>query len=350
MAAARTITAAFVEAPFKITFRRVELRSPQRGEALVDVLACGICGHDMEICSELATTPRAFGHEIAAVVREVGDGVAHIKPGDLVALESASFCGECNLCRNGRVDLCNKAPGFWGGPSMGFSDAMLIPAHCAVPAPDMQPLEAVLAEPCGVAVDMIKVAEIALSDRVLVVGAGAIGLMALAIARRLTSGVVVATARSDAKLEWARKLGADAVVNTSKAALAECGKPYGGFDRILVTAPPQTLPACLAAGAYGAYVVYVGFDWGPGGVIQLDTTAMHVGKKQLRASFASPAVYFPEALQLLRSGAVPARQLVSHRFPLSRLDEALATVREERGTVRKAVVIPDAQFDKVPAL
>jgi threonine dehydrogenase-like Zn-dependent dehydrogenase len=71
---------------------------------------------------------------------------------------------------------------------------------------------------------------------------------------------------------------------------------------------------------------------------------MHVGKKQLRSSFASPAVYLPEALQMLRTGMVPAQEIVSHRFPLSRLADALCTVREQRDTARKVIVIPDEGF------
>ncbi|MHB0937470.1 MAG: zinc-dependent alcohol dehydrogenase [Armatimonadota bacterium] len=338
---ARTVTAGYIQVPFQVSFREVPLRSPAPHEVLLDVLACGICGHDLEIASQLAQDARPFGHEIAGVVREVGEHVTHVQPGDQVALESGSFCGECALCRNGRVDLCNKAPGFWTEPAMGFSAAMVVNARCVVPAPDMDPHAAALAEPCGVAVDMIKVAEIGLTDRVLVVGTGAIGLMALAIVRRRTGGTIVAANPSPEKLEIAKRLGADAVVNLRETPLAECGKPFGGFDRVLSTAPPKTLPDSLAAAAYGGNVTYIGFDWGPGGIIQLDTTAMHLGKKQLRASFASPAVYLPEALHLLRSGVVPAAEIISHRFPLSRLEEALKTARDDRAHARKVLVIPD---------
>jgi len=80
--------------------------------------------------------------------------------------------------------------------------------------------------------------------------------------------------------------------------------------------------------------------------VALDTTAMHLGKQQLRASFASPAVYLPLALELLRNGTVPGRELISHRFPLSRLQDALNLLRTDRETTRKVIVIPDARFVK----
>lgn len=342
--AGMVVTAGYIQSPFQVTFREVELRAPGAHEVLLDVLACGICGYDMEIAASLADSSRPFGHEICGRVRLAGACVSHVKPGDQIVLESGSFCGDCELCRNGRVDLCNKAPGFWSGVSMGFSGAMLAHARSVVPAPDLDPCAAALAEPCGVAIDMVKVADIGMTDRVLVVGTGAIGLMAVAMVRRRTAGVIVAANPSPEKLPIAQRLGADAVVALRETPLAACGQPFGGFDRVLVTAPPQTLPDCLTAAAYGGIVSYIGFDWGPGGTIPLDTTAMHLGKKQLRASFASPAVYLPEALHLLRSGVVPAEEIISHRFPLSRLADALHTVHTDRAAARKVMVIPDALF------
>ena len=342
-----SITAARMQMPFKISFSQIELPAPQPHEILLEVLACGICGHDLEIGAQLAQEPRPFGHEVVGIVRQAGALVKHVKPGDQVVLESGSFCGECDLCRNCRVDLCRKAPGIWSGPSMGFADAMLAPGHSAVPANGIEPLAAVLAEPCGVAVDMVKVAEIGLSDNVLIVGSGAIGLMALAIARRPTTGLVVAANRTPGKLETAKRLGADAVIDLSKTSLAECGKPYGGFHKVLSTAPPATLPASLDACGYGGVVVFIGFDWGVGGTVSFNTTSMHLGKKQLRASFASPAVYLPEALQMLHRKVVPRREIVSHTFPLSRLVEAFSLLREDRNTTRKVIVIPDAKLAQV---
>jgi len=229
-------------------------------------------------------------------------------------------------------------------PAMGFAEAMIAPARAVVPAPNMDPLAAMLAEPCGVAVDMIKVAEIGLTDRVLVVGAGPIGLMALAIARRLTTGPIVVANRSVGKLAIAQRLGADAVVCTATDALATCGEPYGGFDRVLVTAPPEVLPDSLTATAYGGYVVFIGSNFRSGGVIQLDTHALHFGKKQLRSSFASPALYLPEALHLLRTGVVPMGEIISHRFPLQQLADGMRVLREERDTACKIAIIPDTLY------
>jgi L-iditol 2-dehydrogenase len=336
----RGVTAAYVKKPFEVTYRKVDLRAPAPQEVLIDVSACGICGYDLELSEWLADEPRPLGHEIVGVVREVGDRVTRVRAGDQVVLESGSFCCDCDNCRNGRVDLCNKGPSFWQEPALGFAEAIIAPARAVVPAPDIDPLAAVLAEPCGVALDMIKVAEIGITDRVLVVGTGPIGLMALAIARRLTTGALVAANRSRGRLEIAKRLGVDAVLSPETTPLAKCGEPYGGFDRILVTAPPQVIPDAITAAAFGSFIIFIGSDYRTGGIISLDTHALHFGKKQLRSSFASPALYLPQALHLLRTGAVPPQEIVTHRFPLSRLSEALLTARERRGGACKVVVLP----------
>ncbi|MHB1458459.1 MAG: zinc-dependent alcohol dehydrogenase [Armatimonadota bacterium] len=338
------VTAAYIQTPFQINLRQIDLPSIGRDQALIDVLACGVCGHDIEIGESLAPEPRAFGHEIAGVVREVGEGVKHVKVGDQVALESSSFCCDCDLCRNGRVDLCNKGAAFWTGASMGFSEAMVVPGRCLVPANDMDVKSVVLAEPCGVAVDTIKTAEIGLSDKVLVVGSGIIGLMVTAIARRVTTGAVVAVNRTKGKLSFAKELGADEVFSSNETSIPEIGARFGGFDKILVTAPPQVLPDCISAAAYGGYIVFIGSDFKGGGVVSIDTHALHFGKKQLRSSFASPAIYFPQALHLLKTGVVPADKIISHMFPLSEINEAVRVMREERETVRKVIVIPDSKY------
>jgi len=338
------VKAAYVQAPFQVTYREIVLDPPASGEALLDVLATGICGHDMEIASLLAKEPTPFGHEICARVRAVGPGVTHLKAGDQVVLESSSFCGLCADCRNGRADLCRNLVSFWGRPAMGFSPAMLSPARCAVPAEGLDPAVASLAEPCGVALDMVKLSEVGMGDRVLVVGAGAIGLMAAAIVRRRTCGKVVVVDSNPGRLTLARGLGADEVFSRHEVTLGELGKKFGGFHKVLVTAPPGVLNAALEAAVYGGIVVFIGFDWGEGGKVAIDTTAMHVGKKQLRASFASPAMYLPEAVELLRTGVVPGGKIVTHRMPLSRLAEALQKVRTDRQHTCKVAILPDELY------
>lgn len=345
-AATTKVNAAYLQKPFQISYRQIALPEPNPGEILLDVLACGICGYDLEIAEYLADKPQPAGHEVVGIIRQIGHGVTNLAIGDQVVLESSSFCGYCELCRNGQVDLCSAGANFWGKPALGFSEAMIVPACAAVPAPDIDPFAAVLAEPCGVALDMIKTAEIGITDRLLLVGAGPIGLMALTIARRLTSNILVVANRSRGRLKTALRLGADEVFSTEDYTLTEYSEKFGGFDKILLTAPPTLIPDCISAAAYGGYIIFIGSDYQGGGIVPLDTHALHFGKKQLRSSFASPALYLPQALHLLRQGIIPAAEIVTHRLPLNQLADGMKLLRDKSTTSGKIVIIPDILYQQ----
>jgi L-iditol 2-dehydrogenase len=281
--------------------------------------------------------PKPIGHEIAGRVEQVGEGVDRLAAGQTVALESSSFCGQCDLCRAGRADLCNKAPGFWGQPAMGFADVMDVPAGCCVPYEGLAPEVACQGEPGGVAMDMILTARIAPAQRVCVIGPGPIGLMAAALARQ-RSGLpvtVIGRGANSARMSLADRLGFRTVAaqtpDTWPGELAE------SFEHVLLTAPPSLIgPACDLL-SYGGVLTYIGIATGDPH-IRLDANRFHFRKLQLRSSFASPAMYFPQVLSLLGSGAIPAAELVTHRFSLSQLDEALLCCRDRKDEVVKVVV------------
>ena len=332
----------YMQLPWQIQLRDVPLAdTPPGGEVLLRVLACGICGTDLTAAADHAKTWQPFGHEVAAVIEALGSGprTAHLKVGKTVVLETSSFCGHCANCRNGRVDLCNKAPGFWGRPAMGFADRMLVPAACVVPYEGLAPDIASLAEPAGVAMDMIKTARIELGDAVAIVGPGPIGLMAAALALRSGAArvAVIGRSHSTARLDVARKLGAEPIaVDGPLAARADLADQ---FQHVLHTAPAKTIPTALPLLSYGGEMTYIGI--GPGdGTISFDANNFHFRKLQLRASYASPAVYFPATLALLKSAAIPGPLFISHHFKLAELEKAMHTCRDDKAGVVKIIVEP----------
>jgi L-iditol 2-dehydrogenase len=331
---------AFLRAPWQVELRTVELPdTPPAGYALIRVEACGVCGSDLTKAAKLAADWTAFGHEIAGVVEALPGGNTAIKPGDKVVLESSSFCGHCALCRDGRSDLCNAAPGFWNNTAMGFADHMLAPINCLVPYAGLTPQVASLAEPAGVAYDLIKTADIQLGDRVCLIGPGPIGLLALplAAARAATAVTCIGPAHSTARLDLARSLGATTIA--LDAPLDTRRDLRGQFDRILSTAPIATIPPALDMLSYGGILTYIGMGTA-GSTITINANDFHHRKLQLRASFASPALYFPTVLKLLQSGAIPGERLISHRFPLAQIASAMQTCRDDKASTLKTVVIP----------
>lgn len=339
---AEKMLAAFVKAPLQIQLREVVIPEVRDDWVLVKVKACGICGTDLHIARSEAKDWQPFGHEVAGVVVKVGPHVSTVKEGDKVVLESGSFCGHCSLCRNGRVDLCNKAPNFWQNESMGFAEYILAPKECLVPFDGLDFELACLAEPLGVALDMVRTASISQGDEVLVAGLGPIGLMSIPLARLSGAARIYATNRSGGeRLQVAQHYGADEVYVTAEKPLEEIPFRRGGVDRALVSASPQALSEVLRVMNYGGIISFIGIEYGPGAIISFDANDFHFRKLQLRASFASPALYFPLCLQLLKDRQVDGRAVISHVMPLEHIAEAMHLLSYAREQVVKIVITPD---------
>jgi threonine dehydrogenase-like Zn-dependent dehydrogenase len=223
---------------------------------------------------------------------------------------------------------------------MGFAGEMIAPAISAIRCEDLPPDIACLSEPLGVAIDMVRLAEIELTSNVLLMGAGPIGLMALALVKRMGARRVffVAYKQQAARARLVDQFGADAVVDPKETPLERCDFACS-IDRILVTSPPLTLNSTFSVAAKGAIITYIGIAYGEGAFCRFDANDFHFKKLQLRASFASPAMYTPLALQYLREGVVNGAALISHRFPLSMIEEAMQVARDKRTAV-KVVVMP----------
>ncbi len=186
----------------------------------------------------------------------------------------------------------------------------------------------------------IRLADIQPASNVLVMGPGPIGLMALGLVRRMGARRVFLSAfeRNRARIAAARKIGVDGVFDPSKQPLS--GTDFGcRIDRILVTTPPPTLRDAMTVACKGGIISFIGIAFGDKAACTFDVNEFHFKKLQLRASFASPALYTPQALRFLRDKAVDPEILISHRFPLAQMAEAMATARDSSRAV-KVIVNP----------
>lgn len=338
--------AAYIKAPFEVVFREETNRALTDTEVRLNVKACGVCGHDLILMRYAADTLQQFGHEVVGVITETGRLVENVKPGDRVVLESGTFNRFSDNARNGRVDLDNKGPNFWvkGDDNMGFSHSMIAPCECCVKVPDtITDAQAVLTEPLGVALDIVKAADIGLMQDVLVMGLGPIGLMAVRIAKVMGARRVYGTELSGslARIALAKQWGVDEVICPDKEDITKFSFPKGGVDRVLVTAPPSVIPSAMQICNVGGIVSFIGIDYGEGSQIVLDSNLVHFNKLQLRASHASPALYFPECLDLIASGAVDTQALITHRFRLEDLKQAVTEFEKDKTNGIKAVMFND---------
>jgi threonine dehydrogenase-like Zn-dependent dehydrogenase len=337
--------AAYIKAPFEFEVREIALRDIRPGEVLVRVKACSVCGHDMIMASYGATEWQPFGHEISGIVERTGSLVDNVRVGDRVVLESGTFDRFSANSRNGRVDLDNKGPNFWlkDGDSMGFAELIIVPREVCVPFTGLGFEETCVIEPMGVALDLVKTADIRLNNDVLVIGLGPIGLMAARLAKAMGARRVYGSELSVAKarIDLAKKWGVNEIIMPDILAPEDCRFERGGVDRVLVTAPPKTIPQAITMANVGGIIGFLGIEYGPEGAVTFDSNVFHVNKLQLRSSFASPALYFPECIDLIKAGIVNTAELVTHRFSLDGLPHGIRKFRDDRSTGIKAVFIND---------
>lgn len=323
-----------------VTLREVTLPPLAPDQIRVKIAACGICGTDLHVNPAEADTERPFGHEMAGTVIEKGCGVTNLEVGQPVVIESATPCGFCANCKNARQELCTDIQSFFFLGHFGFAEEIVCPAITAIPCADLPPEVACLSEPLGVAIDLVRLADITPESNVLLLGPGPIGLMALQIVKRLGARRVFLSAfkRETARIEVARQFGVDDIFDPSERPLSEVD--FGcAIDRCLVTTPPPTLNDCFQLAAKGGIISFIGIAYGDSAYCRFDANAFHFKKLQLRASFASPALYTPRALQYLREGVVNGPALISHRFPLAEIAAAMRVAADPSQAV-KVIVQP----------
>lgn len=334
----------YVKSPFQFEIREVPMPEPGEGYVLLDVRACAVCGTDMHTAATDADYFQSFGHEIAGVVVKNGPGCKRFKEGDQVIIESGTFCHVCENCRNGRPDICTNGISIIDDVEIsGYADFMLVPEQAMVPFDGLSFAEAALAEPLGVAMDLFYTTGIELNDDVAVVGLGPIGLMTIALAKAAGARNIYAIQRnskSKKRIELAKKLGATDIILTSESDLTQYPFPRGGLNKIMVTASPQVLPQMMKLCVYGGIIGFLGID-NQHGMISFDANDFHFKKLQLRASYAVPALWFPRALELLKSKVVDPKDFITHTFPLEKIEEFFCKQRDDISDVIKMVMVKE---------
>src|SRR5262245_49494246 len=199
------------------------------GDVLVRVSACGICGsdvHGLDGSTGRRIPPLVMGHEAAGVIAEVGRDVKAWKPGDRVTFDSTVSCGRCQFCRRGEINLCDNRQVL--GVSCGdyrrhgaFAEYVAVPQNILYRLPDNLPFErAAMIEAVSIAVHAVNLTPRALGDTAVVVGSGMIGQLTIQAAKISGFGQVFAVDIDDAKLENAKKVGADATFNSKTSDVA----------------------------------------------------------------------------------------------------------------------------------
>lgn len=315
----------------------------------IKVHLCGICGSDLHIYqSDIAISikpPVITGHEFSGVVTEIGDNVEHLKVGDRVVSEAGDcFCGKCEYCDEGYTNLCSERKSFGYWFNGGFASYAVIPENRVHIIPDNISLEeATLTEPlacvCHAIYDM---STIRAGDIVLVTGPGAIGLLALQIAKAEGAKVIITGMNSDQeRLELAKnKFAADYIVNVEQDNLEKIvalATNNIGVDVVLeCSGSSAAVESGLKMIKKRGYFVQLGL---PGKKIEFDIEKICYKELNFRGAMASRNHSWKTALKLMSQGLVNLKDLVDVKLPLSKWEEAFTRFKKQDGI--KFFLIPE---------
>ena len=179
---------------FKL-IQNTEIPTPKPDEALIKCQYVAICGSDINLykwnatAQQIAKLPFTPGHEMTGIVSAIGSKVTNLKPGDRIAVENHFYCGDCYQCKHDRGDICAKMDQYGHGKGTehgGFSEYSIVPArYCFKLTKNISPIQAVLLEPMGVAHNCLEQIEVQKGDDILIIGAGAIGVLAANICKAM---------------------------------------------------------------------------------------------------------------------------------------------------------------------
>ena len=328
---------------------------PASNFVLARVRVAGICGTDLRHWKkqEPELECHIMGHELAGEVVEVGEGVTNVKPGDRVVIETVMGDGVCDYCRIQRYNVCEHLYDVRTQyVSRAYGEYVAGPAEKFYKLPDHVSFEeASLIDTFSVCLHAQHLSGLGINDRVAVIGAGPIGLGQMMLAKASGADVIICDVVESA-LELARELGADAVVNSATEDAVERVKAFTGgrgvdivFECAGGESMPQTLPqATRMVRRAGKVVIVGGFDAGEI-AIPLEWQRIQMSEIQLipSASFAMHQIYREQGmvLDLIAKGRIDVKKLITHRFPLDRINEAFDTAdrKQETGAVFVAITL-----------
>jgi L-iditol 2-dehydrogenase len=342
--------AAVYRGPGILQIEEVPVPEAARGEMLVRVDACGVCGTDIKkIQRGLLPAPRIFGHEIAGTVARVGAGVVRFREGDRVALHHHIPCRDCFYCRTGAYAQCEsyKRNGTTAGyepAGGGFAEYVKamdwIVERGAIPIPDGVPPEAAaFVEPVNTCLKAVRKAKVAKGETVLVVGQGAIGLLLTQLCQWAGADVLASDTLPD-RLEASRRLGAVAAFPASPDVAREVRAATGGrgadcaFLAAFGQAPLQQAVDATRPG--GRIMVFAATS--PGETASLDLGALCAAEKELLTSYSASVEVQDLAAQLVFGREIRVEELVTHRFPLEEAARAVDVASRPAPGVLKVIL------------
>ncbi len=312
---------AFVyQGAYNMPLENVETPVPGEHEVLIAVRSVGICGSDVH--GYRGTTgrrkpPIIMGHELSGTVEKVGASVSAWTPGDRVVANPLLTCGVCENCRSGRPNICSDRHCLGVDMNGAYAEYVCVHEKMVYQLPEGLSFDqGAMVEPLAVAMRAVNLTPFQLGEKVVIIGAGTIGLLTLLAARMRGAGEIILTDTNGYRLERAKKLGADFVVNAVETDPVQFVKDWtngaGAPAVIEAVGVTQTANQSLFMTKNGGNTTWIGNSQPE---IQINMQQIVTRELNLRGTYGF-ANEFPSALETIRLGKVDPIQLVEEKIPL----------------------------------
>jgi len=343
--------AAVLEGLNRMTLKEIPEPKVSAGMMLVRVQACAVCGSDLRIFhfgNERVKYPQVIGHEIAGEVVEVGENVRQFKVGDRVAIGADVPCGQCEFCQNGMGNNCpiNFAIGyqFPGGfaqyillnpMTVSFGPVTKIPEGLGFD-------EAALAEPLACAINGLELSNLKIGKTLCIIGAGPIGCMMIDLGRVMGASKVIVLQRSARRMALARQFGADIYISSEsedvERAVLDATDGFGPDVVVTACASVEAQEQAIRIVKKRGYVnLFGGLPKGARN-LSIPSNIIHYKECFVHGSHGSVPRHHRIAVNLIASGAVRVKKVISATYPLSRIEDAFRAHEERKGL--KVIIHP----------
>ena len=313
--------------------KECEIPKAEKDWVVVQNEFCGVCGTDVHIYhgepgSADVNPPVVLGHEYSGIVTEIGEGVTNVKVGDHVTIDPNIYCGQCNFCRDGKKQMCESMEAVGVTMNGGFAQYSTVPKAQAFKLQDDVPFEAgAMAEPVACCIHGIDLAGIKAGDNVCVVGGGAIGLIMVQLAKLSGAANVILSEPNALRRKIALELGADLTVDPVNEDYINSVSEFIGEDGadvvIECVGNNRAVQSAFDLSKKGATVLLFSV---PKVDAEFGLKLFDVFKKELtiKGSFVNPETH-SRAVKLINSGKLDLMPIITHRFPVEGLEDAIKT-------------------------
>jgi len=330
--------------PLKI--EEVKIPKIEQNEILVKIAACGVCNTDLHYIDHGVPTfkkpPMILGHEPSGIVEETGAEVKNFKVGDRVLIPPVFSCGYCDNCRLGRENICFNMLMLGNHIDGAFAEYTKVPAKDCQHLPEDLPLEesSIIADAISTPYHAVKNrAQVRPGDSVVVFGCGGVGINVVQMAAA-AGGSVIAIDIKDKKLDIAKKLGALHTINASdkegKALIKEIRTLTGGGADIAIEAigNPKTIELASSAVKAGGCHCQVGYTHHN---VAINAGRLMFREIEIKGSLGCRPVDYPKIIEMVRTGKIQLKPVVTHKFKLEEIDQAFDLMR--KGESLRSIVV-----------